>query len=382
MLGKSQAAAFMCSWVVNIVQYNTIFKKVKPLKDAADFAQATAEEKQAELAIVVENVRQINEKVAALNEQLNEAIANKQSVEDEAQSLNDQLGLANRLTGGLADENKRWAENVLTLKQERFTMIGNALLASAFVSYIGPFNYIFRARLWRDEWIPDIIEKGIPLTDGVDPLEVLAGPADQAVWKTEGLPADRVSLENAAVVVSCNRYPLIIDPQLQGQKWIRGREGSSLVTIQLSQKQWLKKVEMAVSNGNTLMIESLGQDIDAILDPLLSKQFVKKGRNFTVKLGSEDVEIAPSFKLYLQTKLINPHYKPETAAQCTIINFIVTEAGLEDQLLAMVVKVEKPDLEQTKEELVRTQNQFMITLAGLESGLLQQLSDADPATIL
>jgi dynein heavy chain len=97
---------------------------------------------------------------------------------------------------------------------------------------------------------------------------------------------------------------------------------------------------------------------------------VKKGRNFTVKLGSEDVEIAPSFKLYLQTKLINPHYKPETAAQCTIINFIVTEAGLEDQLLAMVVKVEKPDLESTKEELVNKQNQFQITLAGLESGLL------------
>jgi dynein heavy chain len=57
-------------------------------------------------------------------------------------------------------------------------MIGNALLASAFVSYIGPFNYIFRARLWRDEWIPDINEKSIPITEGIDPLEVLAGDAD------------------------------------------------------------------------------------------------------------------------------------------------------------------------------------------------------------
>lgn len=72
-----------------------------------------------------------------------------------------------------------------------------------------------------------------------------------------------------------------------------------MITIQLSQKQWLKKVEMAVSNGNVLMIEAIGQDIDAILDPLLSKQFVKKGRNFTVRLGSEDVEISPKFKLYL-----------------------------------------------------------------------------------
>jgi dynein heavy chain len=44
-----------------------------------------------------------------------------------------------------------------------------------------------------------------------------------------------------------------------------------MIAIQLSQKQWLKKVEMAVSNGNVLMIEAIGQDIDAILDPLLSK---------------------------------------------------------------------------------------------------------------
>lgn len=65
-----------------------------------------------------------------------------------------------------------------------------------------------------------------------------------------------------------------------------------MITIQLSQRAWLKKVEMAVSNGNILMIEAIGQDIDPILDPLLSKQFVKKGKNFTVKLGSEDVEIS------------------------------------------------------------------------------------------
>lgn len=314
--------------------------------------------------------------------QLYEAEAAKKRVEDEAQALQDQLDLANRLVGGLADENARWKNNVVSFKEERVTMVGDALVSAAFVSYIGPFSASFRSGLWKDTWLADIESRKIPRTNGIDPLEVLATAADQAVWKTEGLPADRVSLENASVVVSCNRYPLLIDPQLQGQKWIKGREGSEMITIQLSQKNWLKKVEMAVSNGNVLMIEAIGQDIDAILDPLLSRQFVKKGKSFTVRLGAEDVELSPSFKLYLQTKLINPHYKPETAAQCTIINFIVTESGLEDQLLAMVVKFEKPDLEQSKEELVNKQNEFQITLAKLESALLQNLSDADPATIL
>jgi dynein heavy chain len=60
MKGKSVAAAYLCSWIVNIVTYNTIYKKVKPLKDAADLAQATADAKGEELAIVIEKVRQIN----------------------------------------------------------------------------------------------------------------------------------------------------------------------------------------------------------------------------------------------------------------------------------------------------------------------------------
>ena len=38
MQGKSTAAAFLCGWVINIVTFNAIFKKVQPLKEAADAA--------------------------------------------------------------------------------------------------------------------------------------------------------------------------------------------------------------------------------------------------------------------------------------------------------------------------------------------------------
>lgn len=68
-----------------------------------------------------------------------------------------------------------------------------------------------------------------------------------------------------------------------------------------------------------------------MLDPLLSRSIIKWGKNnLFIKLGAEEIDYDPKFKLFIQTKLSNPHYKPETAAQCTIINFIVTETGLED----------------------------------------------------
>lgn len=122
-------------------------------------------------------------------------------------------------------------------------MIGNALVSAAFVSYIGPFLYTFRNRLWRDEWIVDIEQKKIPFTEGVDPLMVLSTKSIQATWAQQELPADRVSLENAAIIVSCKRYPLIIDPQLQGIRWLKGKEGSAMQIIQLSEKNWDKKVQ-------------------------------------------------------------------------------------------------------------------------------------------
>ena len=51
----------------------------------------------------------------------------------------------------------------------------------------------------------------------------------------------------------------------------------------------------------------------------------KKGRNMYVKMGDKDVEYNKSFKLFLHTKLSNPHYPPEIQAETTLINFTVTE---------------------------------------------------------
>lgn len=61
----------------------------------------------------------------------------------------------------------------------------------------------------------------------------------------------------------------------------------------------------------------------------------------------------------------------------TLINFTVTEQGLEDQLLSLVVKMERPDLASQKEQIIQDQNQFKITLKDLEADLLHRLATAE-----
>lgn len=62
--------------------------------------------------------------------------------------------LANRLVGGLASENVRWAESVENFKVQGTTLPGDVLLTTAFVSYVGCFIKKYRVDLMDNQWLP------------------------------------------------------------------------------------------------------------------------------------------------------------------------------------------------------------------------------------
>ncbi|KAK2111118.1 Dynein heavy chain 9, axonemal [Saguinus oedipus] len=266
----------------------------------------------------------------------------------EMQELSPEENKTSLKVGGLASENVRWAEAVQNFKQQEQTLCGDILLITAFISYLGFFTKKYRQSLMDGTWRPYLsqLKTPIPVTPTLDPLRMLMDDADVAAWQNEGLPADRMSIENATILINCERWPLIVDPQLQGIKWIKNKYGEDLRATQIGQKGYLQTIEHALEAGDAVLIENLEESIDPVLGPLLGREVIKKGR--FVKIGDKECEYNPKFRLILHTKLANPHYQPELQAQATLINFTVTRVGLEDQLLAAVVSMERPDLEQLK----------------------------------
>jgi dynein heavy chain len=60
------------------------------------------------------------------------------------------------------------------------------------------------------------------MTEGItDPLKVLVDDAIVAGWLREGLPSDPTSVQNGCILTNSERWPLMMDPQLQGIVWIR-----------------------------------------------------------------------------------------------------------------------------------------------------------------
>ncbi|KAK9867723.1 hypothetical protein WJX84_004647 [Apatococcus fuscideae] len=375
---KSKAAAGLCDWAINIVKYFDVVAEVEPKRAELAAANGKLNDANATLKTVQDKVAGLNAQVRSLEEAYSKALAEKNGAIAESERCQLKLSLANRLITALASEGQRWAETVQQLRKDYQVLTGDMLLAAAFVSYAGPFTSKFRALLIAD-WIRFLREKGAPMTPGItDPLKVLVDDAGVASWVREGLPSDPTSVQNGTILVNSERWPLLMDPQLQGILWVKEREAKNqLKVVRMGAHDTATKMERAIEAGHSVLIENMGETIDAVLNPVITRSTFKKGRSLFVKMGDKEVEYNKNFRLLLHTKLGNPHYPPEIQAETTLINFTVTEAGLEDQLLALVVNKERPDLEETKTQLIIQNTEFTIKLKQLEDELLFKLSAAE-----
>jgi dynein heavy chain len=84
-----------------------------------------------------------------------------------------------------------------------------------------------------------------------------------------------------------------------------------------------------------------------MLDPILEKQIIHKGRARLINIADQEMDYDERFRLYMTSRLANPLFSPELAAKTTIIDFTVTQGGLEQQLLGRLISMEQKSLEDT-----------------------------------
>lgn len=285
-----------------------------------------------------------------------------------------QLERATELIGGLGGEGARWADAAEKLGQVYETLTGDVLIASGVVAYLGPFTREFRAKQII-EWRTKCVSMGVTCAPNFQLQNVLGDSVSIRSWNIFGLPSDSFSIESAIIIHNARRWPLMIDPQGQANKWIKNMEkGNRLGIIRLSQPDYTRVLENSIQFGLPVLLENIGEEIEPLLEPVLLKQTFKQGGAMCIKLGDSIIEYNDSFRFYMTTKLRNPHYLPEIAVKVTMLNFMITPEGLQDQLLAITVARERPDLETEKNQLIMQGADNKKQLKEIEDKILEVLS--------
>ncbi|XP_066578473.1 dynein axonemal heavy chain 2 [Amia ocellicauda] len=373
----SLAAKSLCMWVRAMEVYGRIFRVVEPKRARLNGAMAQLAEKQASLADAQAKLREVGEKLETLKKQYDEKLAQKEELRKKSNDMEVKLDRAGKLVSGLAGERVRWEETVKGLEEAMGYLVGDCLLGAAFLSYMGPFLSNYRDEIVSSIWMKQISELSVPCTPSFSFSSFLSRPTAVRDWNMQGLPSDAFSTENGVIVTRGNRWPLMVDPQGQALKWIKNMEGPrGLKVIDLQMPDFLRTLEGAVQFGTPVLLQNVQEELDPSLGPLLNKSLTRVGGRLQIRLGDKEVEFSPEFRFYITTKLSNPHYTPETSTKTTIVNFAVKEQGLEAQLLGIVVRKEKPELEEQKDSLVINIAAGKRRLQELEDEILRLLNEA------
>lgn len=209
--------------------------------------------------------------------------------------------------------------------------------------------------------------------------EVLGNGVKIQQWQIDGLPPEDFAIDNAIIMDNSERWPLMIDPQMQGNLWIKQMEKETIKSIKptMDPKVQIRILKNAISLGDCVILEDANETFDPMMEPLLGKQIEKKGNSLMIKLGDDQIEYQMEFKLYITTKLSKPHYSPEVCVKVTMLNFMVTEEGLTDQMLNMVVTHEEPSKMKAYNDAIIKKAANNKKMSQLEDKILNQISTSE-----
>lgn len=173
-----------------------------------------------------------------------------------------------------------------------------------------------------------------------------------------------------------NRYPLIIDPSGQATEFIMNEfAGRKITKTSFLDDSFRKNLESALRFGNPLLVQDV-ENYDPILNPVLNRELRRTGGRVLITLGDQDIDLSPSFVIFLSTRDPTVEFPPDICSRVTFVNFTVTRSSLQSQCLNQVLKAERPDIDEKRSDLLKLQGEFHLRLRQLEKSLLQALNDA------
>jgi len=147
----------------------------------------------------------------------------KKQLEEEVELCTLKLDRAEKLINGLGGEKTRWTEVKETLGEQYKCLTGDMLISAGVMGYLGAFSAEYRGQC-VNKWVALCKEHQVPSSRTFSLVATLGNPVKIREWAIAGLPNDSFSIDNGIMVANARRWPLMIDPQGQANKWVKAME--------------------------------------------------------------------------------------------------------------------------------------------------------------
>jgi dynein heavy chain 1, cytosolic len=371
----SKACGPLVQWVEAQVNYSEILDRVGPLRAEVEQLEDKALQTKAEAKAIENTITKLEESIATYKTEYAALISETQAIKSEMARVQTKVDRSLRLLDSLSSERVRWDAASKSFETQIQTLVGDVVVASAFLAYAGLYDQQFRKSM-VDDWLHHMSQSGISCKADGSVLGYLSSADERLEWQHNSLPADDLCMENAIMLKRFNRYPLIIDPPGRVTEFLKQQhQGRKLTVTSFLDDAFTKQLESALRFGNPILIQD-AEYLDPILTHVLNKEYQKTGGRVLIQLGKQEIDFSEHFQLYLSTRDPSAAFAPDVCSRTTFINFTVTRSSLQTQSLNDVLKAERPDIDKRRSNLVKMQGEFDTNLRQLEKRLLQALNES------
>ncbi|XP_072938013.1 dynein heavy chain, cytoplasmic isoform X3 [Epargyreus clarus] len=371
----SMACGPMVKWAIAQIEYADMLKRVEPLRNELKALEDQAQTNVTAGNEVRELIAQLEKSIASYKEEYAQLISQAQAIKTDLENVQAKVDRSIALLKSLVIERERWESSSETFRSQMSTIVGDVLLSAAFIAYGGYFDQHYRQNLFST-WTAHLAAANIKFRADIARTEYLSNPDERLRWQANALPTDELCVENAIMLKRFNRYPLIIDPSGQATEFImREFKERKITKTSFLDDSFRKNLESALRFGNPLLVQDV-ENYDPILNPVLNRELRRTGGRVLITLGDQDIDLSPSFVIFLSTRDPTVEFPPDMCSRVTFVNFTVTRSSLQSQCLHRVLKAERPDIDTKRSDLLKLQGEFHLRLRQLEKSLLQALNDA------
>lgn len=371
----SKACGPLVQWAEAQVNFAEILDRVGPLRAEVDQLEEQALQTKAEAKAIENNIVTLEQSIATYKTEYAALISETQAIKTEMSRVQFKVDRSVKLLDSLSSERVRWEEGSKSFETQISTLVGDVLVAAAFLAYSGLYDQTFRKSMLED-WLHQLHLSGIQFKPHNPFTEYLSTADERLGWQQNSLPVDDLCTENAIILKRFNRYPLIIDPSGRVNEFLQKESKDRRLTVtSFLDDSFTKQLESSLRFGNPILIQD-AEHLDPVLNHVLNKEYQKTGGRVLIQLGKQQIDFSPSFRLYLSTRDPSATFAPDICSRTTFVNFTVTQSSLQTQSLNDALKSERPDVDERRSNLIKLQGEFKVHLRQLEKRLLQALNES------
>ena len=363
----------LAEWIQSTVECSSINNQMEPLKNEIKGLASQAEKLENEYNTIAKEIQDLEANIAQLKINYEESVVESNNIKTDMEEVKNKVERSEKLLENLSSEKNRWSEQMNEFKIHIYNLLGDTFLSSSFLAYIGFYDAYYRKYL-RENGREILKQHDIIFSHDLDEVEWLTKPNDKVIWQKCSLPADNICTENATILQRFNRYPLIIDPAGQATEFIKiFYQSKKLNTTSFTDSNFLKTLESALRFGYPILVQDV-EKIDPIMNSLLNKEIHKQGGRNLIRIGDQEIDFSLTFNMFMVTRDSSCHFTPDLCSRVTFLNFTITPSSLQNQILSIILKSERPEVDKAKEDLVKAQRDFKLQLRQLEEDLLTALN--------